>query len=83
MTEIKGKEFANGIARMKKAEAAAYAETQANGTAWLPSPISPAVPKADDGNGGLLAAEADEDSDDDATDMTDDADIVEFPEAAE
>ncbi|OEC93373.1 ParB N-terminal domain-containing protein [Rhizobium sp. YK2] len=86
MTEIKGKEFAGGIARMKKAEAAAFAETQAKGTAWLPSPIRPAVPKADDGKVGLLAVEADEDSGYDATHMIDDAeddDVIDFSEAAE
>ncbi|TWB47514.1 hypothetical protein FBZ98_110169 [Rhizobium sp. ERR 922] len=77
LTEIKGKEFAGGIARMKEAEAAAYAETQAKGTAWLPSPIHPAVPKANEGKGGVLAVEADEDSDYDATDM------INVPEAAE
>ncbi|GAC1044667.1 hypothetical protein [Rhizobium sp. No.120] len=46
-----------------KAEAAAYAETWAIGAAWLPSLIRPAVSTADEGKGGLLAAEADQDSD--------------------
>jgi len=40
---IKGPEVASGVGRMKKAEAAAYAEAaQTKGTAWLPSPIRPA-----------------------------------------
>ncbi|OKP64452.1 hypothetical protein BTE77_34650, partial [Ensifer adhaerens] len=39
ITEAKGKDFADGIARMKKAEAAAYAENAIKGTGWLPSPL--------------------------------------------
>ncbi|WP_152095668.1 hypothetical protein [Rhizobium dioscoreae] len=52
-----------------RAEAAAYAETWAIGAAWLPSLIRPAVSTADEGEGRLLAAEADEYSDYHATDM--------------
>lgn len=42
INEAKGADAARGIARMKKGEAAAYAEAQVKGTAWLPSPIRPA-----------------------------------------
>jgi ParB family chromosome partitioning protein len=39
LTEAKGGDFANGVAGMKKAEAAAYAERQIGGTGWLPGPV--------------------------------------------
>ncbi|WP_370689598.1 ParB/RepB/Spo0J family partition protein [Ensifer adhaerens] len=42
VSEAKGTDAARGIARMKKGEAAAYAEAQVKGTGWLPSPIRPA-----------------------------------------
>lgn len=88
LTEIKGPDFASGIGRMKKAEAAAYAEAQTKGTAWLPSPIRPAIAKVDEGKGMSPDIDADDDSDHDATDMSDDAgnsdsDMMDFPEAAE
>jgi|TARA_R110002051_G_scaffold312932_2_gene388548 ParB family chromosome partitioning protein len=35
----KGDDFAKGIASMKKAEAAAYAERQIDGSGWIPAPI--------------------------------------------
>lgn len=87
LTEIKGPDFASGIGRMKKAEAAAYAEAQTKGTAWLPSPIRPA--KAATTVADRLSVDGD--SDDEAANMTDDAseadeaegDMMQFPEAAE
>jgi ParB family transcriptional regulator, chromosome partitioning protein len=39
VAEAKGEDFAKGIAGMKKAEAAAYAERQIDGSGWLPAPI--------------------------------------------
>lgn len=39
VAEAKGRDFASGVAGMKKAEAAAYAERQLAGTGWLPEPI--------------------------------------------
>ncbi|SCB49449.1 ParB/RepB/Spo0J family partition protein [Rhizobium multihospitium] len=39
LTEAKGGDFASGVAGMKKAEAAAYAERQIGGTGWLPGPV--------------------------------------------
>ncbi|PVE50192.1 ParB N-terminal domain-containing protein [Rhizobium rhizogenes] len=89
LTDIKGPEFASGIGRMKKAEAAAYAEAQTKGSAWLPSPIRAAIAKTDTGKGSSAVAgvahttdEADDSVIDDA-DMIEDPDMVGFPEAAE
>ncbi len=89
LTEIKGSEFASGIGRMKKAEAAAYAEAQTKGSAWLPSPLRSAIAKTDAGKGSSgvagvadTTAEADDSVIDDA-DMIEDPDMVGFPEAAE
>lgn len=87
LTEIQGPDFASGIGRMKKAEAAAYAEAQTKGTAWLPSPIRPAKAAAS----VVDRLSVDDGSDDEAADMADDADEaddaygdpMQFPEAAE
>ncbi len=87
LTEIKGPDFASGVGRMKKAEAAAYAEAQTKGTAWLPSPIRPA--KAAAIVAGRLSV--DDDCDAEAHDVADDAgeadlpedELMQFPEAAE
>ncbi len=89
LTEIKGPDFASGIARMKKAEAAAYAEAQTTGTAWLPSPLRSATTAQDDGGDHALGSDEDENASyDDATDIIDDgveADdgVNTFSEAAE
>ncbi len=73
LTEIKGPDFASGIARMKKAEAAAYAEAQTTGTAWLPSPLRSATTAQDDGGDHALGSDEDENASyDDATDIIDD-----------
>ncbi|KSV92901.1 ParB/RepB/Spo0J family partition protein [Sinorhizobium sp. GL28] len=59
--EAKGVDLAQGIARMKKTEAAAYAEAQVKGTAWLPSPIRPAslvAPQAGETAPGQIVCEA-------------------------
>lgn len=45
LSDIKGPDFASGVARMKKAEAAACAEVQAMGTGWLSSPLRWAIAK--------------------------------------
>lgn len=37
MAEVKGADFASRVASMKKAEAAAFAETAIKGSNWLPS----------------------------------------------
>ena len=61
ITEAKGADAARGIARMKKGEAAAYAEAQVKGTPWLPSPIRPAsvaVPEAVETTSGHAVREA-------------------------
>ena len=87
LTDIKGPDFASGVSRMKKAEAAAYAEAQTKGAAWLPSPIRPAKAAAT----FVDPLSADEDSDGEAHDLDDDAeeadeaegDLMQFPEAAE
>lgn len=87
LVDIKGPNFASGVGRMKKAEAAAFAEAQTKGTAWLPSPIRPAKAAA-------IVAErlsVDDDSDDEAHGVADDAGevdqledkLMQFPEAAE
>ncbi len=87
LVDIKGPNFASGVGRMKKAEAAAYAEAQTKGTAWLPSPILPAKAAA-------IVAErlsVDDDSDDEAHGVADDAGevdqledkLMQVPEAAE
>ena len=89
LTEIKGPDFASGIGRMKKAEAAAYAEAQTKGSAWLPSPIRSAIAKTDAGKGPSEVAGEDDTADEvddsviDDADMIEDPDMVDFPEAAE
>ncbi|HWU63686.1 MAG TPA: ParB N-terminal domain-containing protein [Ensifer sp.] len=89
LTEIKGPDFASGIARMKKAEAAAYAEAQTKGTAWLPTPLrSATIPQDDGGDAALGCGEHDNAGYDDATDIIDDGSKADdgvnmFSEAAE
>ncbi len=80
LVDIKGPDFASGVGRMKKAEAAAYAEAQTRGSAWLPSPIRPAKAAV------IVAAQLS--ADDNAHDTVDEADeaegdLMQFPEAAE
>ncbi|WP_162741815.1 hypothetical protein [Agrobacterium cavarae] len=38
LMDIKGPDFASGVGRMKKVEAAAYAEAHTKGSAWPPPP---------------------------------------------
>jgi ParB family chromosome partitioning protein len=38
LMDIKGPDFASGVGRMRKVEAAAYAEAQTKGSAWPPPP---------------------------------------------
>lgn len=89
LTEIKGPDFASGIARMKKAEAAAYAEAQTKGTAWLPSPLRSATTPQAAASDAALGSDEDEDAgDDDATVIIDDDaeaddELNTFSEAAE
>ena len=89
LTEIKGPDFASGIARMKKAEAAAYAEAQTKQTGWLPSPLrSATIPQDDDGDSALGSVEDENAGCDDATDIIDDDaeaddEMNTFSEAAE
>lgn len=89
LTEIKGPDFASGIARMKKAEAAAYAEAQTTGTAWLPTPLRPAMTPDDNGGDPTLDSVEDENAGyDDATEIIDDDaeakdEMNTFSEAAE
>lgn len=56
VAEARGADFAQGIAGMKKAEAATYADRQVEGTGWLPSPIRINTP-ADEGDELPEAAE--------------------------
>ena len=89
LTEIKGPDFASGIVRMKKAEAAAYAEAQTKGTAWLPVPLrSATTPQEEAGDAALGSDEGEDAGDDDATGITDDDAVADdkmntFSEAAE
>jgi ParB family transcriptional regulator, chromosome partitioning protein len=89
LTEIKGPDFASGIAGMKKAEAAAYAQAQTKGTAWLPAPLRSAMTPQEDGGDTVPDSADDEDaSDDDAADVIDDdaeadAEMNTLSEAAE
>ena len=89
LTEIKGPDFASGIARMKKAEAAAYAEAQTKGTAWLPAPLRSATTSQNEtGDAALGSDDHDDAGSNDATDIIDkDAEANDemktFPEAAE
>ena len=79
-TEIKGLDCASGIARMKKAEAAVYAEGQTKGTAWLPSPLRSATTPQEAAGDAALCSKEDEDAGDD--DAADDK-MNTFSEAAE
>ena len=89
LTEINGLDFVSGIARMKKAEAAAYAEAQTRGTAWLPSPLrSATTPHEAAGDAALGSDDHEEACCDDATDIIDDhteaaVELNRFSEAAE
>lgn len=84
LTEIKGAQAASRIGRIKKAEAAAYAEAQTKGTAWLPHPIRPVSTivetNTDDAVDGDSGRGEDEDN---LTDDSEQDDMVEFAEAAE
>ncbi|WP_296022518.1 ParB/RepB/Spo0J family partition protein [uncultured Agrobacterium sp.] len=87
LVDIKGPDFASGVGRMKKAEAAAYAEAQTKGSAWLPSPIRPAKAAAN----VVDRLSVDDDSDDEVHGVADDTgeadqpedELMQFPEAAE
>lgn len=73
LTEIKKPDFASDIARMKKAEAAAYAEAQTKGTAWLPSPLRFAtILQEPAGDAAVGSDDHEEACCDDATDIIDD-----------
>ncbi|WP_313609300.1 hypothetical protein [Rhizobium sp.] len=91
LSDIKGSDFASGVSRMKKAEAAAYAEVQAKGTGWLPSPLRSTV-RTTDRRAAVVQSQSDEELEDDqdhshvADDMAGEyekADSVPYPEAAE
>ena len=74
---------------MKKAEAAAYAEAQTKGTAWLPAPLRSATTSQNEtGDAALGSDDHDDAGSNDATDIIDkDAEANDemktFPEAAE
>ncbi|UXS05542.1 hypothetical protein [Agrobacterium tumefaciens] len=91
LSDIKGPDFASDLARMKKAEAAAYAEVQAKGTGWLPSPLRSAIRTTDERATGVQSL-SDEDLENDqdhsyvADDMAgeyEETGSVSYPEAAE
>ncbi len=68
--------------------AAAYAEPQTKGSAWLPSPIRSAIVKTDAGKGPSEVAGLDDPADEADNSEIDDADMIEdsmvdFSEAAE
>ncbi|MCM2294801.1 ParB/RepB/Spo0J family partition protein [Allorhizobium sp. BGMRC 0089] len=69
VTEAKGAAFAEGIAGMKKAEAAAFAERQVENSGWLPRPIlfadAPVVAPSDSQEPGVREEDNEEDNEDD------------------
>ena len=71
---------------MKKAEAAAYAEAQTKGTAWLPSPLRPVAATAKSVAPGQLQDPDAVEDDGEGNDWTGEAgtcDIIQYPQAAE
>ncbi len=84
LTDIKGKDVASSVGRMKKAEAAAYAEGQTKGSGWLPGPLRPAAMVRNNDSGSAPSNEEQGGFEDEADMMDDiDASMVEFSEAAE
>lgn len=51
VAEVRGADFAEGIAAMKKPEAVDFAHKAVKGTGWLPAPIRIAEPEAEDAEG--------------------------------
>ncbi|UXS05452.1 hypothetical protein [Agrobacterium tumefaciens] len=75
VAEAKGEEFAKGIIDMKKSEAAAFAAKAIKGTGWLPAPLVFEVSSEKRGDVEVFETEA-------TAEITESADIIQFPEAA-
>lgn len=75
VAEVKGEDFAKGISDMKKSEAAAYAAKSLKGSGWLPAPLVLDNGSSESqGDAETIEAEQDE--------ISETADIIQFPEAA-
>ncbi|MCA1868463.1 ParB/RepB/Spo0J family partition protein [Agrobacterium genomosp. 3] len=74
VAEAMGEEFAKGIIDMKKSDAAAFAAKALKGTGWLPAPLV-----FDD---GLSEKQGDAEVIEIEDEITETADIIQFPEAA-
>ncbi|WP_326493850.1 hypothetical protein [Rhizobium sp. SL86] len=83
VAEVKGEDFAKGIAAMKKKDAAAYAESALKGSDWLPAPLLFVQPVSE-----IDVDASPDDADDEETDIEEhgeeraSAEIIQFPEAA-
>lgn len=85
ITEAKGAEYAAGISGMKKADAAAYAERQIDGTGWLPPIVRVDTTKEAGEQLGQPEQVTEFDADDCPFDVDEraDDDTNAFPDAAE
>ena len=76
VAEVKGEDFAKGIIDMKKSDAAAFAAKNLKGTGWLPAPLV-FDDTTSEKQGETEAAETEG-----TEEVSETADIIQFPEAA-